>query len=82
MANCRVRMTDDGQLVIPADVRRQLGLATGDEVILDVTDGALRIRSVQRAIASTQSLVRQYVAPEKSLAAELIDDRRRSAEND
>jgi AbrB family looped-hinge helix DNA binding protein len=52
-------MTDDGQLVIPADVRRQLGLSTGDEVILDVTDGASRIRSVQRAIASAQSLVHQ-----------------------
>ena len=61
--------------VIPAEVRRQLGLRPGVEVVLDVADGELRIRSVQQAIESAQTLVRRYVRQETSLSAELIRER-------
>lgn len=82
MATYRARVTEGGRVVIPAEVRRQLGVSTGDEVILDVTDGEVRIRSVRGAIARAQALVRQYVAPDKSMADELIRDRRRAAQSE
>jgi AbrB family looped-hinge helix DNA binding protein len=66
-------------VVIPADFRRQLDLQPGAEVILEVADGELRIRSVRRAIERAQALVRRHVPADASLADELIRDRQEAA---
>jgi len=79
MAAHRARITEGGRVVIPADFRRQLGLQTGSEVILEVTDGDLRIRSLQRAIERAQALVRRHVPEGVSLSEELIRERRDAA---
>ncbi|MBZ2401234.1 AbrB/MazE/SpoVT family DNA-binding domain-containing protein, partial [Erwinia amylovora] len=46
----RVKIVDGGKLVIPAAMRRELGITTGDTVLVDVDDGELRVRSVPRAL--------------------------------
>lgn len=46
-----VRMTDKGQVTIPVDIRRQLGLRPGDEIEITVQDGVV---CMKRA-ASTKS---------------------------
>jgi AbrB family looped-hinge helix DNA binding protein len=79
MATHRARMSEGGRLVIPAEFRRQLGLQPGTEVILDVTDGELRIRSLDRAIARAQALVHRHVPKSTSLADELIRERHEAA---
>jgi AbrB family looped-hinge helix DNA binding protein len=80
MASHRARVTEGGRLVIPADFRRQLGLQPGTEVILDIADGDLRIRSLGRAIARAQSLVRRHVPQGASLTDELIRERHEAAQ--
>jgi antitoxin PrlF len=62
MAIHRAKVTEGGRVVIPAGFRRQLGLQPGAEVVMEIADGELRIRSVRQAIGRAQSLVRQYVA--------------------
>ncbi len=79
MATYRAKVTGGGRVVIPAEVRRQLGLRPGVEVVLDVADGELRIRSVRQAIESAQTLVRRYVGQETSLSAELIRERQEAS---
>jgi AbrB family looped-hinge helix DNA binding protein len=79
MSAVRARITEGGRVVIPSEFRRQLGLQTGTEVILDVTDGELRIRSLQRAIERAQALVRRHVPEPTDLADELIRERREAA---
>ena len=37
----RVKIVDGGKLVIPAAMRRELGITTGDTVLVDVDDGEL-----------------------------------------
>jgi hypothetical protein len=49
------------------------------EVVLDVSEGELRVRSVHRAIEQAQALIRRHVAPDASLSTELIAERRRAA---
>ena len=75
----RARVAEGGRVVIPAEFRRQLDLQPGAEVILEVTDGELRIRSVRRAIERAQALVRRHVPADTSLADELIRDRQEAA---
>ena len=78
----RVRIIEGGKLVIPAAMRRELGIATGDTVVVDVADGELRVRSLSTAIARAQAILRRHVPEGVSLVDELIADRRREAERE
>ena len=82
MSPRRVKIIEGGKLVIPAAIRRTLGLERGDTVLVDVADGELRVRSLARAIERAQALVRRHVPAGVSLADELIAERRREAARD
>ena len=75
----RVRVVEGGKLVIPAAMRRELGIGAGDTVLVSVDDGELRVRSLTSAIARAQSLVRKYVPEGVSLVEQLMADRREEA---
>jgi AbrB family looped-hinge helix DNA binding protein len=75
----RARIAEGGRVVIPVEFRRQLGLQPGAEVILEVADGDLRIRSLRRAIERAQTLVRRHVPEGASLTEELVRERREAA---
>jgi AbrB family looped-hinge helix DNA binding protein len=79
MATYRAKVTEGGRVVIPAEIRRQLGFQPGVEVVLNVADGELRIRSVRQAIEHARDLVRRHVDKSTSLADELISERREAA---
>ena len=79
MATFRSKVTEGGRIVIPAEIRRQLGFQPGAELVLSVADGELRIRSVQQAIARARELVRRHVGDSTSLADELISERHEAA---
>ena len=78
----RVRIIEGGKLIIPAPMRRKLGISTGDTVLVDIEDGELRVRSLTQAIARAQAILRRHVPKGVSLADELIADRRREAERE
>nr|WP_280742716.1 AbrB/MazE/SpoVT family DNA-binding domain-containing protein [Sphingomonas jejuensis] len=63
-------------------MRRQLGIGTGDTVLVDVDNGELRVRSVKRAIERARAILRKHIPEGESLADELIADRRREAERE
>lgn len=73
------KVQEGGRLVVPVELRRQLGLQTGTDVVLDVVDGALRVRTMEQVIKEVQASVRQYVPEGVSLVDELIADRRAEA---
>ena len=79
MTAYRGRIVSGGRLQIPADVRRELGLADGDNVHLEIVGGELRVRSYHAVIKAIQDEVRRYVPEGISLADELIADRRADA---
>ena len=65
-----------------AAMRRELGITTGDTVLVDVDDGELRVRSVPRALERARAILRKYVPEGVGLADELIAERRREAERE
>jgi AbrB family looped-hinge helix DNA binding protein len=65
-----------GRLVIPAALRRSLGLTPGASVTIRVADGELRVVARSEAVKAAQARVRRYVKPGRSLAGELIAERR------
>ncbi|MDR7492517.1 MAG: AbrB/MazE/SpoVT family DNA-binding domain-containing protein [Armatimonadota bacterium] len=72
----KTRIGRGGRLVIPATYRRLLSLRPGDEVILRVEGGELRILTSRQALARARNLVRRYAGSGRSLARELISERR------
>ena len=68
-----------GRLLVPAPFRKALEVKAGDEVNLVLKDGVLEVRSLNYAIREAQALVRRHVSKRKSLANELIKDRRKEA---
>jgi AbrB family looped-hinge helix DNA binding protein len=75
MAAQRGRIAEGGQLVIPDDFRRQLGLRPGDNVVMEVEDGELRVRSQKVVVARAEALVRRHMPEGASLGQERIRDR-------
>jgi len=78
----RVRINENGRVVIPAAFREALGIKAGDEVVLRVEDDELRIMTLKRRIERAQRLVRKYVKPGESLVDELIAERREAAKHE
>ena len=76
------KMSDNGRLLIPAELRRSLGMQPGASVVIDVADGELRVRSLDAAVARAQAIVRRYVPADVALSTELIRERRQAAETE
>ncbi|GJE36901.1 AbrB/MazE/SpoVT family DNA-binding domain-containing protein [Methylobacterium persicinum] len=77
-----IKITDGGELAIPASFRQELGVEVGDTVLVEVANGELRVRSRSSAVANAQRLMRQLVSDDISLVNELIADRRVDAGRD
>ncbi len=83
MGDYKAKIGANGRLVIPAGVRKALGLAPGDEVLLRLEDGEVRIISRQAALRRARARVAKYAKDGRSWTDELIEERRRwAAEED
>lgn len=71
-----VKLGKGGSIVIPVDLRRQMGIAAGDELVLHYRDGRLEIMTTQQAVNAAQELVKHYTGGKRNLAQELIVERR------
>jgi AbrB family looped-hinge helix DNA binding protein len=76
----RSRINENGRVVIPAALRRQMGLQAGDAVVMEVEDGVLRIESHRARIRRIQESFRKLIPPgEMLMSDQLIADRRKEA---
>ena len=79
MDTTTTKVTEGGRIVIPAQMRKALGLEVGDEVTLRLGRNELKIISRAEAVRRAQTLVRKRVPKGRSLVAELRENRRREA---
>ncbi len=78
----RLRVNENGRVVIPASFRKALGISAGDELLLRIEDDELRITTLKRRLERAQRLLRRHVKPDTSLVDELIAERREAARNE
>jgi len=78
----RVRVSQNGRVIIPASFRRTLGIKVGDEVLLLIRDDELRITTQQRRIQRAPRRARRYLRPGTSLVDELLAERREAAKDE
>lgn len=73
-----------GKIVIPAELRRELGIKDGDSVVIERDDrGQLVLKSYAQVVKEVQANFRAMIGPyQGSMVDELIADRRREAEEE
>ena len=76
----RVRINEQGRIVIPAECRAAAGLKPGEYLLVDaVGEGELRLRTPDQAIKAAQAIVARVIPKDRDLVAELIAERRAEA---
>jgi AbrB family looped-hinge helix DNA binding protein len=74
-------ISGNGRILIPAEIRKSLNLKAGDQLVMSVIDGEIRLVPQLEAIKRAQNTIAQYVDPSRSLSQELIQERREEAKS-
>ena len=72
----RMKINENGRIVIPASFREALGVRCGDEVVLRVEENELRITTLRNRVTRAQSRIGRYLTKGGRLSDELIAERR------
>ncbi|MBB3930439.1 AbrB family looped-hinge helix DNA binding protein [Kaistia hirudinis] len=59
MRDVKVRISEDGAVSLPSEFLEELGLRTGDTVVVNVDDGDIRIRAAVRPLHPAQILAKE-----------------------
>ena len=76
VATVEVKLEANGRVLLPADVRRKLGIQPGDTLLLDVNDDGILLWTREMAARGLKDLVSRSVPAETSLVDELSRMRR------
>lgn len=72
----KVRVASGGRIVIPAEVRQELGVKEGEELLLTRDAAGFRITTYQEAIRRAQELFARIKPECGSIVDELASERR------
>jgi AbrB family looped-hinge helix DNA binding protein len=56
----QVKVAANGRFVLPADVRKQLGIEAGDTLMLNVDEFGVTLTTAAQRVAKAQALYREY----------------------
>lgn len=74
-----VKLSREGRVLIPVDVRAELGLSEGSTLSLRVQDGEIRLFDRAQALRRAQQIAAMYKKPGENVVNELISERRQAA---
>jgi AbrB family looped-hinge helix DNA binding protein len=75
----RVRVREKGRLVIPAQFREAMGIEPGDVVEMRLEENELRVATRAQRLREVRRRMKNILGPGRSLAEELIAERREAA---
>ncbi len=77
------KLIKGGKIVIPADLRRELGFADGDRLVFEREGDALVVKSYRQVVREVQDAFRPFrPADGTSIVDDLIAERRLEAKRD
>lgn len=75
----KTRINEQGRIVIPAEIRREMNIKPGETVLMSFEDGVLKIESHRARIRRIQEEFKKYAKPGVLASDELIAERREEA---
>jgi len=79
MNEVKTKISGSGRIVIPAAYRKELDIKPGDDVVITLEEGEIRLFTSRQAIRHAQQLVRRHVPEGRNLSQELIQERSEEA---
>lgn len=73
------KLGEDGRLIIPAPLRKELGLHAGDTIVIESDGDSLLLRSYERVLKEVQASFAPHRVPGTRADDELIAERRAEA---
>jgi AbrB family transcriptional regulator, stage V sporulation protein T len=75
------KLIKGGKIVIPAELRRQLGFQEGERLVIERDGNALVVKTYEQMIRDVQAKVKALIGPyEGSIVDEFIAEKRADAE--
>jgi AbrB family looped-hinge helix DNA binding protein len=82
-AERQIVVGDRGRVVLPSEVRTQLGLKPGSRLLLSTeNDGSLRLRPYRSVASQNRGMLSGLAPTDKSMVDELLAERRREAKRE
>lgn len=78
----RLRLAENGRVVIPAQVRKELGVESGGEIILQREENGYRLSTRRQRIEEARRYLRRHAKPGGSVVEEFIAERREAARHE
>ena len=75
----RVQIRAGGRFVLPSKLRKELQIKAGDEIVLRLENGSVRLVPLHQAVIIAQQTVQKYVPKGTSLVEDLIYARKEEA---
>jgi AbrB family looped-hinge helix DNA binding protein len=75
----RVQVHSGGRFVLPAKLRKELQIKAGDEIVLRLENGSIRLVPLHQAVIIAQQTVKKYVPKGTSLVVDLLQARKEAA---
>lgn len=73
-----VRVASNGRMILPASVRKAMGLHGNAKIILTIEDDQVRLSPIRHGVSRAQALYRKH-ANQARTTADFLDDRRAEA---
>ena len=75
----RVRVDSAGRIVVPAGFRKALGIGAGEELLISMDDGYVRLQTIDAALERVRAIARGKRRGDASVVDEFIAERRAEA---
>lgn len=82
MLQASLTIAPNGRVVIPANMRTELGCQGGGKLLARLVDGTVVLEPVDAAIRRAQAMVSRYVPKGSGLVEELIAERHAASERE
>ncbi len=78
----KTKVNEGGRIVIPAKMRKALGIEIGKNVTLTLREDSLEITTRENAFKRIDEMMKPHIKPGRSVVDELIKERREEAANE
>lgn len=82
MENWHTTVDKSGRVLLPAPLRKALGVDPGTEVVWTKTEDGVKLQHFQQVLSTIQDYFKSLSPPEVIWSEELIAERRLEAENE
>ena len=77
-----VPVQDNGRVILPADLRRRMGIGKGDRLVIEATDESISLTTARERRRRAQDIAAKYKRSKSSSADSFLQEKRSEADRE